>query len=646
MRSLWVPLIAIVVALPAWAVEFKAEVDRDEVALDESVSLKIVIQASGGDVPSEKPTFQAPNFEIIDDRQSQFVEGYFENGKVGARFTRTYTFVMRPKSVGRATISDISVTVGGQRLQAAPITITVSGGGQGTPPPRGYGGGGSGLRGSGKPQRGTPIFVRGEVDKNRAYKGEQVIVSYYLYSRAAQFNAQADKFPALPGFLKEELEMPIVQGRMMDDVVTLDGQVYKRVLLARFAAYPLKDGKLTVDPFGVKVTYYDARRPRAGDDFDEAEDLFQQFFHQMTPQTATVKSEPVTVEVLPLPQPAPENFTGAVGDFSVISAVDRYDLRANEALSLTLKVEGEGNLSTIDVPKITLPSSIEVFESRAQTRTGRGGTGVRVFEYVLIPRQAGDHSIPPIELSFFDPKAKAYVKKATEPIPIHVSEGDPAMAGQAPSVPTEAVNRDREIPVPEKAIQKIHGLKDRVSEKVEEWKDSAGATRVVLLVLLLLGVAGVVLKLTWPRLAPSIRKWRGIDPERAKQREWERLKQSVETPGTPLSFKEVLAGYERVAGRVYDALDARYHVGARALSRSELRDILVGENKMPEDQWNRIASLLEFTETVRFATTAGAVSEERVRSELTRWMNEATRLDELIRATKVSEVGDDMVISP
>lgn len=634
-RSLLISVIAVstYALAPAFAAEFSATVDREEIALDESVSLKLTVQADGS-VPVELPKFTAPDFDVINEYQSQHVESYFDNGRVGARFSRSFTYVLRPKKTGSLSISGIQIQVEGQSLQAAALRVRVSGGGAATPPPQGYGGGGSGLRGSGKARRGTPIFVRAEVDKDRLYKGEQVIVSYFLYSRAAQFNAQADKFPAMPGFLKEELEMPIVQGRMADDVVTLDGQVYKRVLLARFAAYPLKEGKLTIDPFGVKVNYYDPRGARGTSDDMDAEDLFQQFFNQATPQTANVRSEPITVEVLPLAGDAPADFTGAVGDFSVISAVDRYDLRANEALTLTLKVEGQGNLSTIDTPKITLPEGFEVFESRSQTKSGRGGVGVRVFEYLLIPRRSGEFTLPAIGLSFFDPKTKSYVKKQTDPITVRVAEGDPNAAGST-ALPPSRSQENREIPIPEKAIQKLYGLKSQLGQASKDAPSSD--LRTLVLALFGLGILGLVAKILWPWIHPV---WKKIRPANrspsAKARDWLRMKQSVGegSPGAPTaSFRDILQAYEKISSRVYDALDARYQLGARALSRVELREVLVVENKMPEDLWNRVSQLLEFTETVRFASQAGAVSEDRVRAEVGRWIDEAEKLDEAVLKT-------------
>jgi hypothetical protein len=242
-KTRWLGLLAgLLVAASAQAVEFRAEVDREEIAQDESVSLKLVVEADGS-VPMQVPEFDAPDFEEIQNYQGQFVQSYYDSssGKFGAKFTRSFTYVLRPKATGKFKISNIRVKVSGQDYTADPVSITVTGGGAGTPPPRGYGGAGSGLRGAAKKGRGQVLFLRTEVDKTKAYKGQQIVVNYYLYSRATNFNATADRYPTLSGFLKEELDVPVLTGRLESENVVLDGTAYKRVLIASFAAYPLKE---------------------------------------------------------------------------------------------------------------------------------------------------------------------------------------------------------------------------------------------------------------------------------------------------------------------------------------------------------------------------------------------------------------------
>lgn len=613
----------------AVAVEFRSEIDRDEIAQDESVSLKLVVEADGT-VPVETPEFSAPNFDEIQNYQGSFVQSYYDSnsGKFGAKFTRSFTYVLRPKTTGRLSITNIKIKVGGQPYTTNPVTIVVTGGGGGTPPPQGYGGAGSGLRGAAKKGRGTTLFLRTEVDKTKAYRGQQIVVDYYLYSRARSFNATADRYPNLNGFLKEELDIPVLRGQLTPQEVVLDGTAYRRVLIASFAAYPLKEGKLVIDPMEVKATYIEERRTRPGniDPFGDEDDLFQQFFRNGAARNESLRSETITIEVLPLPVvPSDLNYTGAVGDFQVMAAVDRTDLKAHEALSLTLKVEGVGNLSNIETPKIPLPDGFELYEAKSQTK-GKAGMGEKIFEYLLIPRKPGDFTLPSIELGFFDPKQNQYVRKSTEAIRIHVNEGDPGAENQAPV----KLDPSSAVATPEKDVKRVFNLFAGEGPSSDSSKSTplkfVSSRRYQILVLFGLVVFfGLVLSFRTRILAAILSVGAGARKQKELGRQWARVRRQAEE-AQRLPLPEILSCFAFLEVRLEEALSEHFGVAARGLTRVELKEILVDQGQIPENLWQRLSALLEFTETLRFASQAGAVSEERARNELKKWIAECEQI--------------------
>ncbi len=618
----------------ALGVEFRAEVDREEVAQDESLSMKLVIEADGT-VPVETPEFSAPNFDELQNYQGSSVQSYYDSnsGKFGAKFTRSFTYVLRPKSTGRLSITNIKIKVNGQSYAANPITVVVTGGGSGTPPPQGYGGAGSGLRGAAKKSKGTTLFLRTEVDKVKAYRGQQIVVNYYLYSRARSFNASADRYPNLNGFLKEELDIPVLRGQLTPQEVILDGTKYRRVLIASFAAYPLKEGKLSIDPMEVKATYIEERRIQPGgniDPFGDEDDLFQRFFQQGAPRTESLRSETITVEVLPVTEvPRDINYTGAVGDFDVVSAVDRTDLKAHEALSLTLKVEGTGNLSNIETPKIPLPDGFELYEAKSQTK-GKAGMGEKIFEYLLIPRKAGDFTLPSIGLGFFDPKKGQYVQKTTEAIRIHVNEGDPGAENQAPV----KLDPTKELASPEKGVKRVFDLFSG-SGNSDPTKPSlsravSGRRNMILIALTGIIIAGLLFR--YRRRLKKLMGSIGADARKKKalEAEWSRVRRQAEE-AQRLPFPEVVACFAFIEGQLEEALSQRFGIAARGLTRAELKERLVDQGQIPENLWQRLSALLELTETLRFASQSGVVSEERARNELKKWIAESEQILQKIR---------------
>ncbi len=619
------PVLPFLFASAAFGVEFHAEADREDIAQDESVSVRMVVEADGT-VPIEAPEFSAPNFDELQNYQESAVQSYYDSnaGKFSAKFTRSFTYVLRPKNTGRLAVTNIHVKVDGKVYNANPITVIVTGGGAGTPPPKGYGGAGAGLRGAAKKGRGTVLFLRTEVDKTKVYKGQQVLVNYYLYSRAQSFTAQADRYPDLNGFLKEELDIPVLTGRLEPHDVVLDGTAYKRELIASFAAYPLKEGKLTIDPMEVKAQYMPERGPpKRGGMFDDQDDLFQQFFRNAQPQTESLRSEPITVEVAGLP-PVPKDlvFTGAVGDYDVIAAIDRNDVKANEPVTLTLKIEGSGNISNIETPKIPLPDGFELYEAKSQTK-GKAGIGEKEFQYLLIPRKAGDYTIPRIELGFFDPKKGEYVRKATDPLPLHVNPGDPGSESQP--APHFESGKDAVTPVKDsKRIFELFagGSPGQAAESLGERLRGKGPWR-----LALFGILGLIVILAaLVRFRNEIQKAIGGLAAKSRRknrrdREWAKIRRQAEEAGR-LPFHEILKCFDFLESELEEALSERFGVKSRGLTRDQLQEALVGRGVMQQSVWQRLSELLEFTETLRFASQAGAVSEERARGELRKWIAE------------------------
>jgi hypothetical protein len=605
-------------ARAAAPIQFTAKVDRSQISVDESVSLKLTVQSEGG-ASVGNVHFKAPDFDVVNEYTGTYVESYYDGttGQFGMRNNQQVTKVLKPSKTGTLRISDIWVSVSGRTHSAPDIVVQVAGAGSATPPPRGYGGSGIGLRGAGKQVSGPSVQVRAEVDKTKAYKGEQIIVSYYLYRRVRVFNIQVDKFPVLGGFLREDLEMPVLGQRLDTERVVLDGVPYERSLLLRYAAYPLQDGKLQIDSSVLKYAYY----PNSNS-LDE-EDPFMGFFHQMTPQQGVGRSEQVAIDVMPLPEDGkPNSFTGGVGDFTVTSAVDKYDVHANEAVTLTLKVEGRGNLAAIGEPKAHWPDNVELYDSKGVAKAGSGGVGQKVFEFLLIPRAPGKVILPPLEFSFFDPAKKAYVTRSTEPISINV--GEPAPGSSPVGAPRTSIQQGSSTPKASDGSalknQEPTGLK---APEAEQPKTAIPAWRWLywLSSVAFLAIAGLVL---YDFVRRTQARSEALAESRAKAhaRSWAKLHEGARQAVEGASWQDTVQTYELLAGVVFDAVDRAYQVGARSRPRAQLKEILVDEKGLPAATWERIARLLEFAEMVRFATSAGAVSEKAARSELVRWVSE------------------------
>jgi hypothetical protein len=537
--------------------------------------------------------------------------------------TQQLTVVLKPNKTGTLKISHIKISIDGRTQTSPDILVDVSASGGGTPPPRNYGGSGVGLRGANKKIRGMGIFLRTEVSKDRVYKGEQVIVRYYLYRRVRVMNLTIDKFPVLSGFLSDEPDMPVLQ-RLDNETVVLDGVVYQRSLLAQYSAYPLQEGKLKIDTMSVKYTYFSDPGLQ-----DDGEDPFMNFFQQLTPRQGDAHSDPISIEVDPLPAAGrPSSFSGGVGDFSVTSAVDKYDAHVNEAINLTVKVEGRGNLSAIGEPKVQWPSQVELYDSKGTAHSGKSGVGDKIFDIVLIPRSPGPLTLPPMEFSFFDPAKKQYVTRSTEPIKINVQEALPG-SQPAPSRPSTASalsqnDQSASAPGDVKTLRPLK-LSDEAPPSI------LGEHRLpfpLWHILYWLGGAGLLLFVTligidFGKKAYGRGQARREARARAEARSWEKLQALSVEAVNGADWETVSRGYELLNAMTIEALDRSYGIGARSLPRAEIRRLVVEERGMEPGRWEKIERLLEYTETMQFAGSAGQEFQRQARLDLGRWVREA-----------------------
>lgn len=255
------------------------------------------------------------------------------------------------------------------------------------------------------------------VDKREVYEGEQITVNWYILVRGNLLSLDRTKFPDLRGFWKEIIEeVPALQ--FSQEV--LNGQVYRRALLASHALFPIKDGSPVIDEFKIKGQ---VQVPSGG-------------FGAMgmgPSYTFTRSSERVPIKVLPLPKEGrPSDFSGAVGDFTVQAILENNILPVNQPFSLRIRFEGSGNAKLIEMPTINWPPGLEVYETKQESKFFKNGQSYKQFEIFLIPRQVGDIQTPEISVSLFDPKQKKYYSRIIEPISLKILQSsDPqALAAQ------------------------------------------------------------------------------------------------------------------------------------------------------------------------------------------------------------------------
>lgn len=176
--------------------------------------------------------------------------------------------------------------------------------------------------------------------------------------------------------------------------------------------------------------------------------LFGQMFAQA--ERLQLSTPPAQVEVLPLPtEGKPASFSGAIGNFNMQVYSDTEQTEMGEPITLSVQIVGTGNFSRINGPPLAADANWRSYapDSVMKSDSANSLRGVKRFDYIMIPQQAGKIELPEVEFSYFDPETKSYVELKTPPFTIDVAESThahanvPALKNSAPS--------DSESPAPQ-----------------------------------------------------------------------------------------------------------------------------------------------------------------------------------------------------
>jgi len=275
---------------------------------------------------------------------------------------------------------------------------------------------------------GSDLFIRASVNKRDVYLGEPVAVTFKLYSRVAFQLENPIKLPRMMGFWSEDIETPT---QLRPTVEVYNGKQYETYILRKVIYFPTQTGALSIDPFEINCTVRVRQKRKTRDDYFDR--FFSDpFFDSYTNVKKTLMTEKILVHAKAFPEKdKPASFNGAVGSYTMNTSLDRHKLKANETAALKITIRGEGNINLLEGPAIAFPSGIDHFDPKVDNEIIRGDnkiSGVKRFEYLLIPRFEGKQVLSPIEFSYFDPEKKKYIKLSSESFELDVAAGDKSIS--------------------------------------------------------------------------------------------------------------------------------------------------------------------------------------------------------------------------
>lgn len=342
------------------------------------------------------------------------------NGHTSSSSSITYTYILSAAKNGTFTIPGAHAKVEGKEATSSSIKITVSGKVQGNGPQNGQQGNvqqrGAQVRPSGSSISGNDLFIKVSANKQHVHEQEPILLTYKVYTQV-ELTQLEGKMPDLTGFHTQEVQLPQQKSFHIESV---NGRPYRCVTWSQYVMYPQITGKLEIPSIIFKGIVVQE---------NQNVDPFEAFFNGGSGYVEVkkdIKAPGMTIQVDPLPS-KPADFSGGVGHFSISATADKKNVKAGNPINVSIVIGGNGNLKLIKQPELDVPKDFEKYDAKITDKTqltAQGLSGNMVYDILIVPRNQGTYSIPPISFTYFDTSENKYKTLKTNPIDITVEKGD------------------------------------------------------------------------------------------------------------------------------------------------------------------------------------------------------------------------------
>jgi len=377
-------------------VTFEAKASKTKLGINERLRIDFEMNKDGDNF--NPPDFEG--FEVVGGPNTSVSNSWIN----GVRsYSKIYSYFLAPKKMGKFNIKQATIEIDGEIYKTQVVTIEVTTAVE-------------------KPKdendadyiASKNIHLVAEVSKSSPYLNEAITVVYKLYvsQNTGVSNIREIDNPRYNDFWSQNID---VKGLKVQNG-TYEGEDYRYVIWRKTVLYPQKTGRLEIEPLSLDVTVDVPTNKR---------DFFGG--RLMSQVHRTISAGSLSINVKPLPEAGkPIDFTGAVGDFKFNVITSKTELNASESLQARVEVSGKGNLKLFQLPKLNLPSSLEVYEpehTENVTTNLDGMQGMISDSYTIVPQFKGKYPIPSISFSYFDLNTETYKRVSSGEIVIDVMEG-------------------------------------------------------------------------------------------------------------------------------------------------------------------------------------------------------------------------------
>ena len=412
--------------------------------------------------------------------------------------------------------------------------------------------------------------------------GEVITLKYKLIFNLNIAGYDLIEEPSFQGFYKKEISK-----EPASKAETYKGKNMQSAILKEYVLIPQKYGKIEIPNLEFQFTVKTQNR--------RSRDIWSSFFDEGKRTNITVPVQSIKLNVSDFPKAdQPRSFEGAVGKISLASSLSKNTAKTNEAISLKLNLSGNGNIKFIDLPDLKFPDDIEVYDPKIADNikeNSAGMSGKKSYEYLLIPRYAGQYKLPSIPFSYYDPSKKEYIALNTPEYIINVdgeakqenaSGGKPIIAGKS----VDLIGKD---------IRYIHLQHQGLNASNDLYFKSALFWVINLLAIILsLGL------FFYFKHASKFKK----DANQLRNKNASKLaKKYLSTAKESLDKPNKNEFYEAISKAIYKYTSDKLGINNVDLNKAALVEIL-SEQKVPEPLINSLISTLEACDLARYAPSS------------------------------------------
>jgi hypothetical protein len=290
-----------------------------------------------------------------------------------------YRYQLLATKVGRFTIGRATIDVDGTTMKTSPMTVEV-------------------VAGKAPEEAGaTNVFIKAEVPTQEGWIGQQLLLDYKLYTTVNIESYNVIDESDYQGFFPQDIRRH--DSRPQTEVI--DGVQYTTKVIKRVALFPQQAGKLTIEPLFVQLGVSKGPQQKG-----------RSLLFNPNVKRMNISTEPLEININPLPTNAPPSFTGAIGKYRVSMRLNRGIITTDDVLSIRMSVQGSGDLKRIQPPPLAAPDAFDVYDPKVLDEglyeTNGELVGKKEFEYLLLPKQPGSYQLQP-RFTYFDPDSMQYV---------------------------------------------------------------------------------------------------------------------------------------------------------------------------------------------------------------------------------------------